>query len=158
MWSLSWLVCVGWRPSRRCVCVWRRWGDGIRAQPLLTLAVFRCSAWPTALHKPAESGTNAAVKHQTWQLRQTLLITACAFSHICLCAFLLCACGCSYYCMQVCAVGFVWFLTGYDVFCQIKGSCTYRKINSGSINGISGWQTLKTLQASNIYKSLQWNF
>lgn len=133
MWAVPCMVCVG-RPVTP-VCVWQGWGEGVRAGPLFTLPVFRCSAWPGVHHKPADAGTNAAVKHQSWQLTQTFLITACSFGHTCVSVCIW---------VHVCPITRmyivrVWVFNKQQPVLPSAGSwCQKNKINSGGINNISG--------------------
>lgn len=121
------MLSVYGQASYSCVCVWHGWGEGVCASPLYTLALFRCNVECTINYKPGASGTNTAVKHQSWQLRQMLLATAFLFDHICV-----------YYASVHCT--FVWFLTSYGVLCQVQVAGFKSKINLGSINNMSGIQ------------------
>lgn len=130
MWLVPYLVCVG-RPLTPVCVVKLRW-KGTRKPPpppfFLTLAVFRCSAWSRVHNKPADSGTNTAVKHQSWQLSLTCLITAYSSDHICVCV--------PHY--MNAHSSFVLFLTSNSVFCQAQVADFKSKLNPGSINNIFG--------------------
>ena len=90
MWLMSRVVCVGRPLTPVCVCVcvcvaglrWR----GTCKLPFLLWLCLDVVCDPGAHHKPADPGTNAAVKHQSWQPTQTLLITAgCVYVCVCVC-------------------------------------------------------------------------
>lgn len=145
MWAVPYLVCV-WA-GLLLLCVWQGWGERVQTSPLFTLAVFRCGAWPRVCHKPADSGTNTAVKHQSWQLMQTLLITAGSFRRVCVCVCIP-SCECTLFVFR--------FLTSHSVFCQVQVADLEKKIKSGSINNIFG--TRKSIECLQNCKSLlQWD-
>lgn len=91
--------CVLGRPPHSCTCVAALRWKGTDEPPYFNkkkkpLAVFRCGAWLRVLHKPADPGTNAAVKHQSWQLMQTILIAACSCGGGCSVCACVCVCVC----------------------------------------------------------------